>query len=137
MENNGLNKPPRADMMTVNTKDHDRWCLHELAFRHETLPPHLRNYHPERDPDGDLGPGYYDEYIPDAYNVSGGKVLKKTVEYKTLSCPDCDVDAYKDDKSQPICPECGLIVTQPGRPDYDMINDPKATDRVDSNGNLK
>lgn len=132
-----LEKAPRADVMSVNCDDHKKWALHKFSFQYEMLPTHLRNYHPERDnPDTDLGPGYYDEYIPVAHDVPGGNVINKTVTQETLTCPDCDTEARKDERSYPVCPDCGLIVTEPGKPDYDVIIDPKAAGRVDADGNF-
>lgn len=131
-----LNKAVRADVMRVNSDDHDKWALHAFAFEYEMLPTHLREYHKERPSDGDLGRGYYDDYIPVTYDIDGGSVLKKTVEYDTLDCPDCETDARKDEQGLPVCPDCGLIVTEPGRPDYEVVNDPKAAGRVDDNGNF-
>lgn len=131
-----LQNAPRADVMTVNTDDHNKWALHALSFQYEMLPTHLRSYHPNRPPDGDLGPGYYDEYIPQTYDIKGGNVLKKNVEHKTTECPECGAEARKGERSIPTCVECGVLCTSDKKPDHEVVFDPKATGRVDSDGNF-
>lgn len=131
-----LESAPRADTVDVSTDEHNRWALHELAFKYETLPARFRNYHPERPPDGDLGPGYYDEYIPQTYSVDGGEVLKKTIEEKTTECPECGGEARKGERSIPTCVECGVLCTSKKKPDYEVVLDPKSAERVDDNGNF-
>lgn len=132
-----LENAARADVMSVNTNEHKRWALHALSFQYEMLPTHLRNYHPERNGDHtDLGPGYYDEYIPVTYDVDGGQVLKKTVEHDTIDCPECGGEARKGERSIPTCVDCGVLCTSDKRPDHEIVADPKAAERVDNDGNF-
>lgn len=131
-----LQNAPRADTMSVDTDDHNRWALHAFAFMYEMLPVHLRNYHPNRDPEGDLGPGYYDEYIPVTHEVDNGEVLKKTVEHNETECPECGGEARKGERSIPTCVDCGVLCTSKDRPDHEVVLDPKTAERVDDDGNF-
>lgn len=118
----------RADVLEAES-DHNRWALHEFAFEYETKPPRFRNYHSDRIIDGEERPGYYDEFIPVAFNTEKGQIVGKNVEYKTTYCPDCEVAARKVD-GESVCPECGLICIDAG-PSHEIIRDGKAAGRTD------
>jgi hypothetical protein len=113
---------PRADTTTIEP-NHNQWALHAFAFDYDTKPPRFRNYHSNKN--RDPGPGYYDEYIPVAYECDNGQILKKKVIHRTRSCPDCDVAARKVN-GDTLCPECGLIVHE----SVEMVRDGKATGRT-------
>jgi hypothetical protein len=126
---------PRADTVKMESGPgiHDYWALHKFALetKYDWMPTHLRCYHPGRMIDGELMEGYYDEFIPIAHDSPRGRVLKKKITEETLYCPDCEEPAKKIDTGEPVCPECGLICDD-GRPTYEIVSDPKAAGRVDT-----
>lgn len=77
-----------------------------------------------------------DAAVPQSYDTDRGNVLLKEVEYSTIECPECGIEARKDDHSMPVCPECGIVCTAPDRPDYEIVRDPKTAERVDDDGNF-
>lgn len=133
-ETNPLSDAARADTLVVENA-HNQYALHELAFDYETIPPNLRDYHSGRFINGEEMPGYYDEFIPVAYDADGGQVLKKDVEFRTTFCDECDdkIPARKNDRGESQCPECGLICT--ASEDTNMIIDGKAAGRVNNQSN--
>lgn len=119
---------PRADKTQVES-DHGYWALHKFAFDYDDKPLKFTNYHPGRVINDEPRPGYYDEYIPVAYDVPHGNVIGKSVSRETIVCPDCEEAARLTTKNEPVCPECGLICSQ-GEPTEEIIRDPKAAGRV-------
>jgi len=80
---------------------------------------------------GELMEGYYDEFIPVAYDVPRGSILKKEVTENTTYCPECDIPARKYD-GDTVCPECGLLCTDSKQTD-NLVRDPKAAERMPQN----
>lgn len=136
MSESDIRNAERADTMSVSADDHDKWNIHALAFKYDTLPPRLVKYHTERSDDHPLGKGYYDEKIPEAYDVTNGQVLKKTVTYNTIECPECETKARKGERGLPVCPDCGIVCEHPEETKFQMVRDPKGANRVDANGNF-
>jgi len=52
---------------------------------------------------------YYDSGRPILLNTVNGQVVNKSVHAHTVCCASCDIPARFNKKSEPICPECGLI----------------------------
>ena len=125
MNQDNFTAHPRADTESVSS-NHNQWALHKLALEHETLPPSLVNYHPQanRDP----GQGYYDDYVPVAYDCPRGKIIRKEIDWNTIHCPDCE-EAARDVDGEKLCPECGLICSQAG-PTVEIVRDAKAAGRI-------
>lgn len=128
---------PRADVLKVESDPtiHEQWALHKFAFEQGEgwLPTRLRRYHKDRKINGELAEGYYDEFIPVALDTDRGMVIRKDVEERTISCPECNVPA-RNQGSDIVCPECGMLCNESKLTD-NMIRDPKTAGRVDENGN--
>lgn len=127
-----IRKSPRADTLEVTSNDriHDQWGLHPFAFEQDSdwLPVHLRRYHKDRKIDGEKMEGYYDEFIPVAYDTGRGMIIKKEVEENTTYCPECDVAARRFD-GDTMCPECGLLCADSKATD-NLVRDEKAAGRI-------
>ncbi len=131
-ETQQIKNAERADTLEIESGDgvHDQWALHAFALEQGNgwLPANLRQYHEGRQINGELMEGYYDEFIPVAYDTPRGAVVKKKVEEKTTYCPDCDVAARRHD-GDTMCPECGLLCTDSKASD-NLVRDPKAAGRM-------
>jgi len=131
-EQSEIRKSPRADTLAVSSGEtvHDRWALHDFALEqgNNWLPTNLRQYHKGRKIGGELMEGYYDEYIPVAYDSGRGMVLKKEIEENTTYCPECDVSARRYD-GDTMCPECGLFCADKKATD-NLVRDEKAAGRM-------
>jgi len=80
---------------------------------------------------------YYDSGVPVLLNTDFGQLVARSVHAYTIYCPECRVPAVYDERSEPICPECGLVCGgQSAVDEARLISDPKAAGRVDSDGNL-
>lgn len=132
-ETQQINNAPRADTLKMKTGEnaHDQWALHEFAFEQENnwLPTRLRCYHEGRFVNGELMEGYYDEFIPVAYDTDRGRIMKKDVTEETTYCPECEVPARKYD-GDTMCPECGLLCADKMATD-NLVRDPKAAGRME------
>jgi hypothetical protein len=123
-----IESAPRADSLKVSSA-HDQWNLHAFAFEYELKPARYKHYHPDRFINGELMEGYYDDFVPEAYDTERGQVLKKEVVEQTTHCPECNVPARKYD-GDTMCPECGLLCNQKG-PSEEIIRDAKAAGRIE------
>lgn len=135
-EQKQIEKSPRADVLNIESGDgiHDQWALHPFAFEQGNgwLPTRLRCYHPDRKVNGELMEGYYDEFIPVAYEKDGGMVLKKKVSEETTFCPECDVPARRHD-GDTMCPECGMLCHDSKETD-NLLRTPSAAGRMTGEG---
>lgn len=127
---------PRADVLkaTSDSTIHDQWALHKFAFESENewMPTHLRHYHRDRKINGESAEGYYDEFIPVAFDSDRGMIVKKEVEERTISCPKCNVPA-RNQGGDIVCPECGMLCNESKLTD-NMIRDPKTAGRTNEKG---
>lgn len=78
---------------------------------------------------------YYDDGIPLLSSSSSGSIIEKSVETYTLVCPKCEQAGTYDENDQPICEECGRILSGgtgvPSTPHGDpLVMDAKAAGRV-------
>lgn len=132
-----IRKSPRADTLKIKSGDevHDQWALHDFAFEQNSdwLPTNLRCYHEGREINDEIMEGYYDEFIPVAYDTPRGMILKKKIEENTTYCPDCDVAARRYDNDT-FCPECGLLCADKTATD-NLVRDQRAAGRMNGESN--
>jgi len=78
---------------------------------------------------------YYDSGVPILLNTAVGQVVSKSVHAYTVHCSQCNIPARFNEKSEPVCPECGLICAGEGATSQErVVCDPKAAGRVDTDG---
>lgn len=131
-----IEKSPRADVLKMKSGEgvHDQWALHPFAFEQNSgwMPTRLRRYHRGRKINGELMEGYYDEFIPVAYDTAGGIVLKKDVSEETTFCPECDIPARRYD-GDTMCPNCGLLCHDSKATD-NLVRTPRSAGRMQGEG---
>lgn len=75
--------------------------------------------------------------VPVLLSTKAGKVVEKEVSRYTMECPECEIDGTYDGDSEPVCPNCGLLLCEQADT-TDMITtdgdivvaDPDAADRI-------
>jgi hypothetical protein len=74
---------------------------------------------------------HLDTGIPILNNTSHGNVVEKDVSVSIIRCPECEIPARYTHKSEPVCPQCGLICGSSAEKNPEVVLDPKAAGRVD------
>lgn len=134
-ETQKIDNAARADTLSMRSGEavHDQWALHPFAFEQNSgwMPVKFRCYHPDRMIDGELMEGYYDDFIPVAYDTGRGRILKKDVTEETTQCPECEIPARRYDNDT-MCPECGMLCSDSVATD-NLVRDSKAAGRIPPN----
>jgi hypothetical protein len=109
--------------MTENTTRVGKY----VEYLHVTDDPHEKYCTSHPTTGEELSPG-----IPILKTVPGGSIVKKSVTYKRVKCPECGIEAKYDADSEPTCPACGIICGGTGHPtDDEIVRDAKAAGRVE------
>mgnify|MGYP006267840643 FL=1 len=79
---------------------------------------------------------YYEVGVPVLTTTPLGYIVDKHVEYTTLCCPDCGQEGRYIDEKEPVCEDCGIILSEDGVPRTSdgspILTDAKSAGRVDS-----
>lgn len=73
-----------------------------------------------------------DNGIPILKKVKGGRIVKKSIKYYTVKCPECHIPAKYDSDSEATCPKCGIICLGSDTIlEEQIVRDAKAAGRID------
>lgn len=73
-----------------------------------------------------------DNGIPILITSNRGSVIRKDISHYKILCPECRIPAEYTQKSEPVCPDCGIIcVGQDIIREERVIRDAKAAGRLE------
>lgn len=113
MQDNHSQVGKRVEEVVVNDNPHERYQMMD-PFTNEVL----------------------DNGIPILTKTPKGNLIRKNVEYSIINCPECETPARYSHKSEPVCPDCGIIcLGSTGISKPKIIRDAKTAGRVVGSNN--